>query len=95
MHFLVHYIYEVGHLINRATGLIFCFLQVWTKMIKLEMWEVEISTYTKMAEEIGLIPRMKNLMPIQVVVKLHWAVEDNHPVPVPLPGLDYCHQEAG
>jgi hypothetical protein len=35
------------------------------------MWEVEISTYTKMAEVIGLTSRMKNLMPIQVVVKLH------------------------
>jgi hypothetical protein len=40
-------------------------------MIKLGMWEVEISTYTKMAEIMGLTSRMKNPMPIQFVVKLH------------------------
>lgn len=48
-------------------------------MTKLEMWEVEISTYTRMIQAIGFTSRAKNRMEILLLVKLH-GVMDKFPV---------------
>ncbi|OEL13379.1 hypothetical protein BAE44_0025601 [Dichanthelium oligosanthes] len=45
-------------------------------MTKLEMWVVEISTFTRMIQVIGFTSRAKNLMEILLVVKLHRAMDN-------------------
>ena len=60
----------------KSNSLTFFWPQVWTKMTKLEMWEVEISTYTRVIQATGFTFRAKNRMEILLVVKLHGAVEN-------------------